>query len=182
MNGPNEKYGLTTSFRLPADIKRQLGNEAKARGITLSQHASSILLSSHMQVAEQSAQVEILLTERRQLQHQLAAQDDQIAILKQQLEMLSKTNSALEQRHADLSKADRIVLEKLQQNRSILKGFLSNGPTISKSELKSAGFDARYSTSVATHQGRQYFCVFDLCYSVDGNRVLIDQIEPETLC
>lgn len=181
----DEKYGVTTTFRIPADLKRQLLDEAAVRGISLSQYNASILMSSHKRGAEQSTQVDLLLRERRQLQEQAAKQKQRLEAQIQHIARLEQTIKKLKNQAPVQRETDKLILSKLQHNRHILEQFLAGSTTgvmISAAALVNAGFDVRYATTTVQHQGKQYICVYDVCYCQEGDTVMIDILDPRTLC
>jgi hypothetical protein len=185
LNDPENKYGVTTTFRIPADLKRQLADEAAVRGISLSQYNASILMSSHKHAEAQSTQVNMLLAERRQLQDQAAKQKQRIEAQAQHIARLDQTNQKLKGQTHVQRETDKLILSKLQQNRHILEQFLAGSTTsvtISQAALAQAGFDMHYSTHTVKHQGKQYFCVYEVCYCLQSDSVLIDTLDQKTLC
>ncbi|MBB6610506.1 hypothetical protein H7F15_05620 [Pontibacter sp. Tf4] len=185
LNGHPDKYGVTATVRIPADLKRELSDEAAVRGISFAQYGASILMGSHKRAAEQSTQVDLLLRERRQLQEQAAKQKQRLEAQIQHIARLEQTIKKLKSQAPVQRETDKLILSKLQQNRHILEQFLAGsttGVTISQAALGNAGFDVRYATTTVQYQGKQYICVYDVCYCQEGDMVFIDILDPRTLC
>src|SRR5436190_6135439 len=65
-----EKYGVPVSCRIPASLKKELGDEAAIRGISLSQQLTNHILTNHNKDSNQSSEITLLLRERERLQQE----------------------------------------------------------------------------------------------------------------
>ncbi|KAA9325042.1 hypothetical protein [Adhaeribacter soli] len=151
-----EKYGVPVTFRIGAQMKKELGDEAALRGISLAQHGANLLLTCHQNSQEQTAEVSLLLRAKE--------------TIKQQNNSLAQNLKDVEKQLADYRQDDQVV-RILQRNRDLLSKYSSAG-SIAKSKLEQEGFDFHY----ITHKGlkdREYFCILNMSFYVENDTVFI---------
>ncbi len=152
-----ELYGVRASTRIPGTLNAQLSREASALGISFSRHMANTLINGHANLADQVAEINILLKEKQRLQEQVTTLEAKLAVP---------------------GKAQRFVTAKLEKNYQALQSFLQQSRSkVSRQALLDAGFDFKYATSMFCQQQVQYNCVFDACYWQQGEQYCLDTIQ-----
>jgi hypothetical protein len=146
------KYGVPSTVRLSAHMRKILGDEAALRGLSFSQYGVDLMLTAHKNSADQTAELNMLIRERD--------------LLNQKVVQLT---GKLQEKETESP-----VLASINKNREILKQHA--GRIVTKEFLEKEGFDFRFMTHAALENEKQLYCVLDMAYAVEKETITIKSI------